>query len=64
MIFVPRSFYRHLEEQLCCHVLRVSSHIMIYQGGFKPEKHGKLENSGNLENCQNLRENSVKFEFL
>ena len=23
-----------------------------------------LENSGNLKNCQNLRENSGKFEFL
>ena len=28
------------------------------------ENKEKLENSGNLKNCQNLRENSGKFEFL
>ena len=34
---------------------------IIVQGS---HKHGKPENSGNLKNCQNLGENSGKFELL
>ena len=30
--------------------------LSLRQGGHKPEKHGNLEISGNLKNCQNLRE--------
>ena len=34
------------------------------QGGHKPGKHGKMENSGTLKSCQNLKENQGKFECL
>ena len=37
---------------------------MTLQGGHKPGNMENLENSGNLKNCQNLRENSGKFEIL
>ena len=33
-------------------------------GGHKPGNMENLENSGNLKNCQNLRESSGKFELL
>ena len=37
---------------------------VLLQGGHKPGKHGKPGKLREFENCQNLRENSGKFELL
>ena len=41
-----------------------SSKLPEIQGGHKPGKHGKPLKLRDLKNCQNLWENSGKFEFL
>ena len=53
-----------------CHAPCISSIIVpafyfhFEQGGHKTGKHGKPGKLSEFEKCQNLRENSGKFEFL